>query len=156
MKTGRIPEKKNGKPEKNCAADCGNRAGYTDGTYESPENPEIARRVCGPGEETGLIKNCGYTLIYRNGRKENRLEQVLTEHSLTIRICGGREIETVCTPRHLKELVAGRLYAEGVISSAESIQEIVFRQSAEYAEVRLIPEAGTMWRIIRIASSRSL
>ena len=44
--------------------------------------------------------------------------------------------------RHLKELVAGRLYAEGVISSAESIQEIVFRQSAEYAEVRLIPEAG--------------
>ena len=142
MKTGRIPEKKNGKPEKNCAADCGNRAGQTDGTYESPENPEIARRVCGPGEETGLIKNCGYTLIYRNGRKENRLEQVLTEHSLTIRICGGREIETVCTPRHLKELVAGRLYAEGVISSAESIQEIVFRQSAEYAEVRLIPEAG--------------
>lgn len=91
--------KKNGKPEKNCAADCGNRAGQTDGTYESPENPEIARRVCGPGEETGLIKNCGYTLIYRNGRKENRLEQVLTEHSLTIRICGGREIETVCTPR---------------------------------------------------------
>ena len=45
MKTGRIPEKKTGKPEKNCAADCGNRTGQTDGTYESPENPEIARRA---------------------------------------------------------------------------------------------------------------
>ena len=91
------------KPEnrKNCAADCGNRTGQTDGTYESPENrnsPACLRSR----KRDWSDKNCGYTLIYRNGRKENRLEQVLTEHSFTIRICGGREIETVCTPRHLK------------------------------------------------------
>lgn len=88
-----------------------------------------------------VVSSAVFTRVYPDGRKEAEEITVLREHSLVIRIRGGQDIGLTCSKEHLKELVAGRLLTDGMIGSADDIEELSFSKDEREAFVTLAGSA---------------
>ncbi|MBD5546666.1 MAG: sulfurtransferase FdhD [Lachnospiraceae bacterium] len=67
---------------------------------------------------------------------------MVREHSLSVLVDGTLAFQCVCTRTGLRELVIGRLFTEGIILSADNIEEIRFNEYENEASVFLKGEAN--------------
>ena len=86
---------------------------------------------------TELTAKREITAVQPDGSREKGERPLLREHQLTIILNGSVLFSLVCTAEHLKELVAGRLFTEGMIGGAQDIESIVFDKGGHTAEVVL-------------------
>ncbi len=77
----------------------------------------------------------------RNQREEDRL--LIREHPLTVFVNEKPAFHMICTRDHLKELVMGRLYTEGLIKGREEVCSISLAQEEEEARVVLTSDSHT-------------
>ena len=72
---------------------------------------------------------------YEDGRETPSMDEVLAECSLNVHI-NGRCTEVLhCIPEYLEEMLLGRLYTSGVISSPEDIMDLSIRPSLNRAGI---------------------
>ncbi len=65
-------------------------------------------------------------------------------------------MKLVCIPQHLAELVLGRLFTEGIISSAEDVEQIYICEFGKRARVILSKiNPGSLMRKMKICCSYS-
>ncbi|MCR4807189.1 MAG: formate dehydrogenase accessory sulfurtransferase FdhD [Lachnospiraceae bacterium] len=76
-------------------------------------------------------------VLYPDGREEDGERAVISEHLLTVIINEQPVYRLVCTASDLKELVAGRLLTDGIISKADDIYKIYFCKYENEASVFL-------------------
>ncbi len=76
-------------------------------------------------------------IIYADGSEKTDEECILKEHTLQIIVNEKPVMRLICTKQHLNELVTGRLYTEGIISSAAEIEKTVFCKYQNEASVFL-------------------
>ena len=82
------------------------------------------------------------TLLDADGTCHDRESFVVREHSLSVLVDGTLAFQCVCTRTGLRELVIGRLFTEGIILSADNIEEIRFNEYENEASVFLKGEAN--------------
>lgn len=80
-------------------------------------------------------------LLDADGTCHERESLVVREHALSVFAGGMLVFQCVCTKTSLRELVTGRLFTEGMISSADQIEEISFNECENKADVILKDEA---------------
>ena len=74
---------------------------------------------------------------YEDGRETPSMDEVLAECSLNVHI-NGRCTEVLhCIPEYLEEMLLGRLYTSGVISSPEDIMDLSIRPSLNRADLKI-------------------
>ncbi|WP_406677194.1 formate dehydrogenase accessory sulfurtransferase FdhD [Moorella sp. ACPs] len=78
--------------------------------------------------------------LFEKGRISQEETSIITEFPLQITVNGQRLVNLLCTPRHLKELVIGFLFTEGLIFSLEDIIEV--KIGGGKADVRIRREMG--------------
>ena len=64
-------------------------------------------------------------------------DALIHEHCLAVTINGSPFLELSCTPSHLREMVLGRLFTEGVIGDLGQVKDIAIDEAAGRAEVTL-------------------
>ena len=84
---------------------------------------------------------------YEDGRETPSMDEVLAECSLNVHI-NGRCTEVLhCIPEYLEEMLLGRLYTSGVISSPEDIMDLSIRPSLNRADLKIRETDRTMVRL---------
>jgi len=63
---------------------------------------------------------------YDGGKFSDDMDDVLKEFVLSVYLKDSILVKLICIPEHLEELVLGYLYSEGLISSAEDVNSMVF------------------------------
>ena len=86
--------------------------------------------------EQPLTSRLTHRFIGRDGTLENREEPVLTEHGLCVSV-NGKQLDFVCLPQFLPELILGNLMTEGHIQSAADVEAICIEASGKTAAVTL-------------------
>lgn len=99
--------------------------------------PQI-KDLCQPLD---LTREINYTDIDREGRISTQTAPVLAEHLLHIYINEQLTMKVVCTPRHLAELVLGRLLSEGIISGLDEVEQLYLCKTGQRAKVTLTDHA---------------
>lgn len=84
-----------------------------------------------------LLKNVGYQYIGRDGESCEETEKVLIEHLVDVYVNDQLIMKLVCIPQYLTELVLGRLLTEGIIRTAEEINQIYICEFGKRAKVIL-------------------
>ncbi len=89
-----------------------------------------------------------YPIIrYEDGREEPSADEVLAECALSVRI-NGRLAEVLhCIPEYLEEMLLGRLYTSGAISSPEDITDLNIHPSLCRADIKIRETDRTMVRL---------
>lgn len=77
------------------------------------------------------------TLIKRSGRVRAHCSHVQTEHIVTIVLNDRSYLGITCSPDHVDELVAGRLFSEGIIRSRADIASLSLDEAGSQAVVTL-------------------
>lgn len=84
---------------------------------------------------------------YEDGRSELSTDEVLAECSLRVHI-NGRFTEVLhCIPEYLEEMLLGRLYTSGIISSPEDITDLNIRPSLNRADLKIRERDRTLVRL---------
>ena len=71
-----------------------------------------------------LLENVTYEFLGRDGETHEETEPILVEHMMDVYVNERLTMKLVCIPEHLAELVLGRLFTEGIISSADDVDQI--------------------------------
>ena len=71
-----------------------------------------------------LLETIPFLFVGRDGVQEKREESVLKEHLMDIVINGALTMKLICIPQYLSELVLGRMLTEGIITSADEVEQI--------------------------------
>ena len=90
-----------------------------------PEDPACPRRL---------------SRFDRSGEVSDFDTELLGEHVLDVYVNGALTMQLACTPEHLTELTLGRLLTEGVIRSADDVEQITLSEQGESARVLLTRE----------------
>ena len=77
--------------------------------------------------------------VFPEGEIREEEDLVISEHLLQI-VCGELRMQVVCTPQDLKELVAGRLFSEGLITACDDKEKLELSEDGAAAEVVLTGE----------------
>lgn len=77
------------------------------------------------------------TVIYRDGHIEDDDITVISEHILTVTVNERPVYRLICTKDHLRELVIGRLFTDGLIQRADNIERLYFCRYENEAAVFL-------------------
>lgn len=88
-------------------------------------------------EKGNLLEEHSYTYIGRDGTVEERGEEVLVEHSVSVCINGIPAGSFTCISEHLDLLILGRMLTEGIIASMEDIADLQLSDSSDQANVSL-------------------
>lgn len=86
-------------------------------------------------------------LRYEDGRTEHSLDEVLAECSLSVHINGRRAEVLHCIPEYLEEMLLGRLYTSGAISSPEDVTDLNISPSLCRADLKIRETDRTMVRL---------
>lgn len=91
-----------------------------------------------------------HRFLGRDGAEQVQTESVLCEHALRVLVNGQLEMEFVCLPQFLPELIVGHLVTEGYLRRAEEILSLSISPSGAFAEVTLknLSEPGPMPDVI--------
>lgn len=84
-----------------------------------------------------MIAQNQYSCIFRDGSGQEEEKPLLVEHEVTVYLENTQEMEFVCSPQYLAELVLGHLYTEGYISGIGNIECISISEDGRTAEVAL-------------------
>ena len=84
-----------------------------------------------------LLENVTYEFLGRDGEAHEETEPSLVEHMMNVYVNERLTMKLVCIPEHLAELVLGRLFTEGIISSADDIEQIYICEFGKRARVIL-------------------
>lgn len=84
-----------------------------------------------------LLENVTYEFLGRDGETHEETESILVEHMMDVYVNERLTMKLVCIPQHLTELVLGRLFTEGIISSAEDVEQIYICEFGKRARVIL-------------------
>lgn len=87
--------------------------------------------------DLALLNTEPYTYIGRDGSIRETSEAVLSEHLLDVYVNSQLTMKLICIPQHLTELVLGRLLTEGIIRSAEEVEQIYICEYGKRARVIL-------------------
>lgn len=91
--------------------------------------------------EPAPLSSLSYQRWNRDGQRQDCTEPILQEHHFCAAVTGGPELEFLCLPQHLPELIAGHLMTEGLISGPEQADTIAIDESGRRATVTLAPAA---------------
>ena len=84
-----------------------------------------------------LLENVTYEFLGRDGETHEETEPILVEHMMDVYVNERLTMKLVCIPQHLTELVLGRLFTEGIISSADDVDQIYICEFGKRARVIL-------------------
>lgn len=93
-------------------------------------------------EDLALLDTMSCQYIGRDGIFREESEPVLKEHLMDVYINDRLTMKLICIPRFLTELVLGRLLTEGMIRSAEDVEQIYICEYGTRARVLLRSSAG--------------
>lgn len=96
--------------------------------------------------DLSLLSQEAYTYIGRDGLCREETEAVLEEHVMDVYINERLTMKLICIPQYLTELVLGRLLTEGIIASADEVEQIYICEHGLRARVMLRPSADTAQR----------
>lgn len=88
-------------------------------------------------KDLALLEATSYRYIGRDGTLLDESMPVLREHLLDVYINDQLTMKLVCIPQSLTELVLGRLLTEGIIRSAEDVEQIYICEYGSRARVHL-------------------
>lgn len=88
-----------------------------------------------------LVNTLTHTYIGRDGTIREETEAVLEEHLIDVYINDQLTMKLICLPQYLTELVLGRLFTEGMIRSANEVEQIYVCEFGKRARVILKPES---------------
>ena len=94
-------------------------------------------RIQEPLSKAPLTETCKYTYIGRDEICRTEQEQVLCELHMKVQISHMNAVTAVCSPEYLPELILGRLLTDGLISSADEVEEVRIDGSLKTADVVL-------------------
>ena len=96
-----------------------------------------------PQPLTRELKHC---FLGRDGITTMQTEPVLCEHSIRVLVNEALEMEFVCLPQFLPELIVGHLVTEGYLHRVEDVLSVSISPTGETAEVSLavLWEPGAM------------
>ena len=98
-----------------------------------------------------LLENVTYEFLGRDGETHEETEPILAEHMMDVYVNERLTMKLVCIPQHLTELVLGRLFTEGIISSAEDVEQIYICEFGKRARVILSKiNPGSLMRKMKI------
>ena len=98
-----------------------------------------------------LLENVTYEFLGRDGETHEETEPILVEHMMDVYVNERLTMKLVCIPQHLTELVLGRLFTEGIISSAEDVEQIYICEFGKRARVILSKnKSGSLMRKMKI------
>lgn len=94
-------------------------------------------------ENLNTKETVSWNIMEADGSTYKKAEEIVVEHYIEVSVNGSMAFVLSCTPEHLKELVVGRLFTEGIISSLEDIDrlficgegnigEVVLKENVEY------------------------
>ena len=84
-----------------------------------------------------LLENVTYEFLGRDGETHEETEPILVEHMMDVYVNERLTMKLICIPQHLAELVLGRLFTEGIISSADDVDQIYICEFGKRARVIL-------------------
>ena len=84
-----------------------------------------------------LLENVTYKFLGRDGEAHEETEPILVEHMMDVYVNERLTMKLVCIPEHLTELVLGRLFTEGIITSADDVEQIYICEFGKRARVIL-------------------
>lgn len=96
--------------------------------------------------EQPLTQEVEHRFLGRDGIIERQTEPVLREHSVKALVNGKLEMDFVCLPQFLPELIIGHLVTEGYLHRAEDVVSLSISPAGDSAEVTLktLAEPGPM------------
>ena len=98
-----------------------------------------------------LLENVTYKFLGRDGETHEETEPILVEHMMDVYVNERLTMKLVCIPQHLAELVLGRLFTEGIISSADDVDQIYICEFGKRARVILSKiNPGSLMRKMKI------
>ena len=84
-----------------------------------------------------LLENVTYEFLGRDGETHEETEPILVEHMMDVYVNERLTMKLVCIPQHQTELDLGRLFTEGILSSAEDVEQIYICEFGKRARVIL-------------------
>ncbi len=93
-------------------------------------------------QSLGLMDNIPCQYIERGGACRTEEGPILTEHLMEVYINGRLSMKLICTPEYLAELALGRLLTEGMIKSAEEVEQIYVCERGTRARILLKDSIG--------------
>lgn len=78
-----------------------------------------------------------HRFLGRGGDVHMETEQVLCEHAIRVLVNGTLELEFICLPQFLPELIVGHLVTEGYVHHADEVESLSIAASGAHAEVLL-------------------
>ena len=97
-----------------------------------------------------LLENVTYEFLGRDGETHEETEPILVEHMMDVYVNERLTMKLVCIPEHLAELVLGRLFTEGIISSADDVDQIYICEFGKRARVILSKNKSGLMRKTKI------
>lgn len=88
-------------------------------------------------ENLALLEPASCQYICRDGICREESEPILKEHLIDVYVNGQLTMKLICIPQFLAELVLGRLLTEGMVHSAEEIEQIYVCEYGSRAKVLL-------------------
>ncbi len=88
-------------------------------------------------ENSDSIKKTKTTILYPDGQKNRSEATVISEHVLNVFINERQVYRLVCTGTDLKELVAGRMFTDGLIERSDDIDKMYFGKDESEVNVLL-------------------
>lgn len=84
-----------------------------------------------------LTRELEHRFIGRDGTEKKQTEPVLCEHTIRVFVNRLLEMEFVCLPQYLPELIVGHLVTEGYLHRAEDVLTVSISSTGESADVTL-------------------
>jgi FdhD protein len=81
---------------------------------------------------------------HSDGRIEECMEPVITEHRLDIYVEGEHTASLACSPAHLAQLAVGHLAAQGLVNGAGAIASVELSPDGARADIRLVPGSALL------------
>lgn len=91
-----------------------------------------------------LVNTMTHTYIGRDGAIREETEVVLEEHLIDVYVNDQLTMKLICLPQYLTELVLGRLFTEGVIRSANEVEQIYVCEFGKRARV-MLKQTDSTW-----------
>lgn len=93
-----------------------------------------------------LTRELEHRFLGRDGTTKTQAEPVLCEHTIRVLVNQRLEMEFVCLPQYLPELIVGHLVTEGYLHRAEDALRVCISPTGESASVTLktLSEPGPM------------
>lgn len=84
-----------------------------------------------------LLKQKSCICITRTGEECYKENTLLKEHNLEICVNRTKKLTSLCTNEHMKELIVGRLFTEGLITCLKEIEEMTLSENDTQASVKI-------------------